>query len=253
MLNYLFPIFNLLENTLLKYLSFPVRVGLWGALCGGAAMLVFYLASDQKKISTLKTKSKELRKKILSLDTEDSEVKRLIKENLSVSLKLLYKVLFPALLSTLPIIVIFLWMDVYYACKVPEAGDTVTVRVASNAEDITFLPEDSFETAGPSVKMCIRDNPPPIKLMHSGKMLYQGEPWRPPTRNIIHKKYWNAVLKSEAGYLNPDISDVDLIEFGFHRNWILKDNQSWYSRWEFLFFLTLAISSLIIKLVFKIE
>jgi len=253
MLNYIFPIFNFVETTILSYLSFPIKVGIWGAVCGCAAMLVFYFSSDQTSISTLKKKAKKLRKKILDLDTEDSEAKKFIRENLSVSIKLLYKVLFPALLSTLPIIIVFLWMDVYYAFKMPEAGNAINIKVASGAENISGFPEGSFEISGASLKLRIQEHQQPIKLMYKGKMLYEGEPWQPPTRSISHKKYWNALFKSEVGYLSPDISDIDALEFGFQRNLIFKDNQGWYSRWEALFFLSLAISSLIIKLAFKIE
>jgi len=253
MLNYIFPIFNFVENAIFSYFSFSIKVGIWGALCGCAAMFVFYFSSDQKSISTLKKRAKTLRKKILDLDTDDSEVKKNIRENLSVSIKLLYKVLFPALLSTLPIIIVFLWMDVYYSFKMPEDGNTINIMVASDAENIGCFPEGSFEISGSSIKLRIQDNQRPIKMMYKGKMLYEGKPWQPPTRSIRHKKYWNALLKSEVGYLNKDISDIEYLGFGFQRNFIFKDNQGWYSRWELLFFIILAIASLIIKLAFKIE
>ena len=95
-------------------LPLSVVISLWGVIAGISAMAIYAFTSNQTAISELKLETRNLRRKMMDPSLDDyKEFTRLAKKNLKVSLTFLGKVIGPVLLSTIPILLIAVWLSVY--------------------------------------------------------------------------------------------------------------------------------------------
>jgi hypothetical protein len=109
-----FSLINSVDEVFSSFVPLIWRVSFWGLFAGVAAMVIYAFASNQQVISALKKETKELRSRLLSVESR-SEYTVLAGKNLKVSVRLLGRVTIPALLSVLPVLVIAGWMDAYHA------------------------------------------------------------------------------------------------------------------------------------------
>ena len=117
----IFSLINAIDLAFAPFLPLALRISFWGLLAGVAAMAVYALTSNQRSISILKKEIKEHRRHLLdpSVDSR-SEYTALAGKNLKASMALLGKVIVPAALSALPVLLVAWWMDAYHAHTIPE-------------------------------------------------------------------------------------------------------------------------------------
>jgi hypothetical protein len=120
MLASLFSYLTLLDNWMAGALAELPRVCAWGFGAGILGIALYAAASNQAEIGRLKAEARACRRRLLDPRLADEDFSRLTKLNLKVSLRLLAKVIGPALLSALPIIVVALWMNMHH----PQPGTT---------------------------------------------------------------------------------------------------------------------------------
>lgn len=128
-----FSLINGVDEVFASFLPLVWRISLWGLFAGFAAMAIYAFASNQKAISDLKKENKELRSRMLSVESR-SEYTALAGKNLKASVRLLGRVIVPALLSALPVLVIAGWLDAYHADALPEGLFTQLPQWASGWE-----------------------------------------------------------------------------------------------------------------------
>jgi hypothetical protein len=92
----------------------------------------------------------------------------------------------------------------------------------------------------------------PVRFLYAGKVVYSGTPGDPPTSRVHHRRWWNALLESEVGYISPD-APVEEIRFNFPRKLLVKGVPKWVATWEFPFFFSLLLVAVTIKVAFSIE
>lgn len=79
-----------------------------GGFAGVVTMWVYQRASNQEKIVAIKAQAKSVRQSMMNPETEESEFRRLMRENLRLSFSLLTKVMGPSLLSSVPVLLVAL-------------------------------------------------------------------------------------------------------------------------------------------------
>jgi hypothetical protein len=252
MINEILHILNTVDGLAGGLIPLGARIAVWGGLCGIVAMLLYLFVSDQQGIAKIKRETRDLRKRIMDLNTEDGEFKKLIRQNLVASFRLLWKVFLPAVVSSIPVIIAFLWLDSFQAYAPPGAGNSVDVVIVPSVADMAFVPSQAFKITPSGVKLTIAKDQPPVEILDSGKLVYKGTPWNPPTRSVYQKSWWNYLLGSEVGYLSPD-SGVNTILFGFQRKIVIGYVPSWMATWEFPFFAALFLTALVAKFALKVE
>ena len=91
------------------------RLVLWGAVCGVLSMLLYRWLSPQRRIEDLSRRSAEARSALSRYDGDLSGAWPLMASSLSVSLRHLALTLLPAVLASLPLILVLLWIGGAYS------------------------------------------------------------------------------------------------------------------------------------------
>jgi len=252
MLVYLFDLLNWFDGWLAPYLSGLLRAGLYGALSGAGALVVYAAVSDQIRIKELKAETRLLRKQTLDASLTSLEMLQLSKKNLIASLRLLGHSLWPCLVSSLPPLLFMAWMSVYQSYTLPADGIPVS---------ISFVPETARVVIEPSGISAERGNgkrevavKPGQRMSFSvdGKTVYEGIFGDPPVESVHKKSWWNLLLADKTGYVRSD-APVEKIVFDFPRKRFIESGPDWLATWESPFFLLLSLSAIVTKLIFKIE
>jgi hypothetical protein len=247
------PIFSFLDQ-LIAFLPSVVRLGLWGAL-GGALSMVFYsLISPQGRISEVKVALREAQGLLASSDDSFDELLQLIKKTLSLSLKHLSLVLFPALVSSLPLVCILAWSSTQFGYQFPEPGEqlSVSVQPESAATQVGWqldgvvlqeLSAPQIEWPGPNQILQLHDGGGDVLLtLPAAAAIPQ-----------FHKKlWWNSLLGNPAGYL-PDDSPVDLVAISLPPQRHLAVGPVLLGDWMVLFILAALVAAVLVKWRFKIH
>ena len=117
------PVLSWIDKILSILLPSTIRIVLWGVLASFASMLIYKWTSNQSRISELKSQSLEIRKKLNAFDGELGELWPLLGRNLSVAGRQLGLTLVPALIASLPVIVVLIWMASAFEASFPKDGE----------------------------------------------------------------------------------------------------------------------------------
>lgn len=253
MLNAVFPALTDVDGLLASFLPVLLRVLAWGAIAGALAMLVYKLASNQGAIARLKAETRCLRRRMLDLDLEQAEFARLVRVNLKASFGLLGKTLLPGMLSALPVLVIAAWLSAFYGYSMPPNGEPVRLRVEPRGAAVAIEPADRV-AGGSHTDLTIA---PPVAgetltIVAGGVTAYVGNPFAPPVPEVTKRQWWNALLASEAGYVNPEAS-IDQIVFDLPRQHVIGGLPEWLAGWEAPYFFGVLIVAVALKFGLKIE
>lgn len=243
---------NAIHVWITSLLPLSVAISAWGVIAGITAMGIYAITSNQAAISELKVETRNLRRKMMNPSLDDyTEFIALAKKNLKVSLTFLGKVIGPALLSAIPILLIVVWLGIYHSYALPEDQKTVSV---------TVFPVDPNIQIAPTELVYMNSDGNSVRPRHLGKVLlrsnerivYSGNPFEPPVPVIAKRKWWNLFLKSEAGYLIPGAPFRE-IHLDFQRKLVLEGVPAWVAGWELIFFLSLTVTALAVKCIFRIH
>lgn len=100
----MFEIIAILDAAMSPVLNPFLRVSVWAIASGALSMAIYAYTAPQAKIRGLQQQQKDSRKRMLAFDGEMEEMWKLIRENLSLSFKLLGVVIPPVMLAILPIV-----------------------------------------------------------------------------------------------------------------------------------------------------
>jgi len=218
-------------------------------------MLIYGLASNQESISSLTKEINEHRRKMLYSSVQTySEYAVLARKNLKVSVARLGKVIGPALLSALPVLVIAGWLEAYHGYALPEGSKMVALTFFPPISGSVKISPPELVRSERGVLMIASPVVHPITFSFSanGKDVYSGDPFLAPTP-VIEKKGWlNLILPTGAGYIYPG-SPIDEIRFDLPRKLFFKGFPLWLSGWEFPYFFSVLVATLTTKLLFKIH
>jgi hypothetical protein len=252
MLNATFPVLTAVDSLFASLLPAWACILLWGAVAGALAMLVYRLASDQVAIARLKALTRDLRRRMLDPELEQPEVGRLVRENLKASFKLLGRTLLPGMLSALPVLLIAVWMDAFYGYAAPAGGEPVRLRTEPQGVAVAVEPADLLARGGADPAILPPAAGDRLTIVAAGVTAYVGNPFSPPVPAITKRRWWNTLLASEVGYLDPQ-AGIDEIAFDLPRRRLVGGLPDWIAGWEMPYFLSILVVALGLKLGLKIE
>ena len=129
------PIWALLDS-ILSFVPPLGRVMIWGCLAGVASILLYKIVSPQKRLAILKDESDSLKRKIKGLAADDPAYKTVAATAIKVSLRRLYLSLVPAVISSLPVLFLVVYLDTEYGLSQPIPGEPVALL--SDDADVEF-------------------------------------------------------------------------------------------------------------------
>jgi hypothetical protein len=252
LLNLAYPLLDAFDWAL-GFLPTALRVVALGVLSGAVAMGLYVLLSNQARLRAAKEEIRGIRVALNAAKDDFAETMRLSRRNLAASFRLLGVTLGPALLSSLPLLAVIGWLAAHYGHAVPAAGAAVPVAFLPAADGVAAQPPEALQggAAARTFRWPAEGQPPP-RFVDAGGPVYEGPPAGLPATTVHKRLWWNWLLGNEAGYLRPDAA-VDEIAFALPPRVLVPGVPSWLGGWEAVYFLTVLVTSLAIKIGFKIE
>ncbi len=245
------PLFAAIDGVLAMALPPLLRLMCWGILAGWLTMVVYRRLSNQEKIGELKAHQKAQQKKIAEFDGEFEQLMPLIRHTLALGFRQLGLALGPALLSTVPVLFLIVWVAGAFGNEAPAADSMVHLTAEPSNDDIHWSSITAVEIAADGWQVKWPGSGQSLTLTDGRQSLLT----LPLEYNIpvIHKKkWWNLLMANPIGYL-PDEGKTDVIHIGLPEQVIIGFGPNWMHGWMFSFFLTFLLSSLGFKLLLRID
>jgi hypothetical protein len=219
------PFFDLVDRSLLSPLPPLVRLILW-AIAGAAVSLALYrLLSPQRRIVEAKAAALEARRRLNAHDGDLESALPLMRQSMKLALRHVGLVFPAALIASLPVLALLVWLDGAYGYQFPEDRQAPTIAVEPQRFSGTWQPSD----AGGQIEL--RDE--------TGAEVARLTLAEPVTR-IEKRQWWNFLIGNPAGYL-PDNSPIEGVTIGLLERQYLPVGPDWLRSW-----LTVALSALVI-------
>ena len=222
------------------------RLLLWAIITAAISMLCYWAFSAQEKIGAAKQAALDARAALNNYEGHEfAEMWPLLGNSLRTSGRHFLVVLGPALLGSLPALLVIVWVSNQFGYHLPVSGDTLTVTTTPAVDLRLDTKGDNFvidyPAAGGTRKIATDDGIALTALPLSGAV------------PVIHKKlWWNTLIGNRAGYLADD-APVDELRIDLTAQRFHKLGPGWAQTWEVPYFLMLILASLTIKFVFRID
>lgn len=245
------PIFSAVDGLLAMVMPAVLRLVIWGVFAGWLSMVIYRLFSNQKKIGALKAQNKNQQKLIAEFDGEFAQLIPLVRHSLALGFRQLGLALGPALLATVPVVFIIVWVPGEFGYKSPAAGTEVFLSAEPVSGNIHW-------SASSEVK--ITEGGWWINWPSKGQSLTMSDDQQVllvlPLEHdvpVIHKKrWWNHLIANPLGYLPPD-GHTDIIHINLPEAVIINAGPGWMRGWMFSFFMSFLLSSVGFKLLLRLD
>lgn len=248
------PLFGLIDQLLGAFLPGLLRLVLWGILAGWLTMLVYRRLSNQERIGELKAAQKAQQRQIAEFDGELQELFPMIRQTLALGVRQLGLSLGPALLATLPVLFLVVWVAGAFGYQQPPAGTTVAVTAVGwqdNAPGLSWQPRSAAIAEGDGWRVAWPQPPATVRLSQSDVVLLELPSEHPVP--VIHKRYWwNWLMANPIGYL-PEAAGVEVVEIDLPPQQFLSFGPGWMRGWMFSFFMAFLLSSIAFKFLLRID
>ena len=250
------PLFCSIDGVLAMVMPPVLRLAIWGVLAGWLTMIVYRRFSNQEKIGALKALQKEQQKNIAEFDGEFLELLPPIRHTLALGFRQLGFAFGPALLATVPVLFIVIWVAGEFGYETPVAGSEVFLGIEPVSSEIhwssaTQVRSDeggwvvTWPSQGQSLSMSegtTGEGNPSILILP----LEHDIP-------IIHKKkWWNLLMANPLGYLPKD-GKTEVVHIGLPEAIIIAAGPAWMRGWMFSFFMAFLLSSIGFKLLLRLD
>jgi len=246
------PIFAIVDR-LVSWLPGIVGLAFWALLSAIGTMWLYHRFSRQEELAEIKPKIKTVQKKMARYDGPLSGLWPLISESMSLSFRQMGMTLWPALIASLPILFVLVFLSNHYDHRFPAPGETVLVQPEGadspaawtwHGTSAEWLGEDEgWQVSWPEDRAALS--------LPGDKTLLTLPPAAP--SGVVHKhQWWNWLLGNPAGYL-PDDAPVTALTLDLPGQAFLDFGPDWMRGWETPYLVLLVAFSLAIKIRFKIQ
>lgn len=247
------PLFAALDPSLRALVSTNGALVIWGLLAAVVSMGLYRILSRQRAIEETKSAARAAKHTLRSYDGDFEGLKPLLGQAIGTSLRQLRLTLIPALLASLPLISLLVWLDSAYGHHVTPPGTAITLRAQPDTAMLRATAEgQEAATAGNVLHVTWPKEGERLTVLGpEGIVLLELPPPRAVT--TIHKRaWWNSLIGNPIGYL-PSEGAVDLITLDLTPAHYLSFGPSWLRGWEAIFLGALLVGSLLIKVALRIH
>jgi hypothetical protein len=140
-----------------------------------------------------------------------------------------------------------------YHHRIPVAGESIEVRAVPPDASVTWQPESAATALSDGAWRLAwpKASEPLFASDRAGRMLL-ALPLDRPVSVVQRPLWWNVLVANPAGYLPAD-AEIDRLELDLPTQAVLPWGPSWLRAWYTPFFVVLALASLVIKVVLRIE
>jgi hypothetical protein len=234
------PLFAILDHGFGAVAPPVIRLVLWGLIGAVISMGAYWLLSPQGRIAEAKASALEARRELDAYDGELSGAWPLMRCMLRAALRQLGLVTAPAVLASLPVIAMLAWLSTAYGYALPAGEAPVGVHTVPEGFQARLAPSHL-----PAAEHQI------VVTDQEGRVI-ERIPMAAPVSTIHKRQWWNALIGNPAGYL-PDQAVLERVELDLPERQYLSVGPTWLRAWYVVFFTSLLVGSLAIKVAARIE
>ena len=223
-------------------------VALWGLLAGAACMGVYALTSSQESIKAQKAKTAAAKETLAAAADDNPEHWRLAAAALGGSLRVLGLIVFPTLLSIIPVVYVALHVDRAYGTLPAQPGE-LTLNYQPASARLRVEPPGSGEAARGTGRLNIPENGS-VRLLQGDQLLAEVSPEFRQTR-LLRELSWMDRLAGATPL--PAESEVEELNFGLAPTELITVGPGWTRSWEFIFFSPLVVLALSIRWILGLQ
>lgn len=245
------PLLTWADVALGQVLPDAARLVLWAVLAGAASMGLYWLVSPQQKLESARKDTARARQALAAYDGAFDGIWPVMGRSLSTSFRHLGLALGPALVGSLPVLVLMGWMAGQYGYELPASGEQVRVHGEPAGGALEWSNGIVVDGDGPwTVRWPAADQA--VHLIDSSARTMLTLPLSQPVP-VIHKRaWWNMFFANPLGSL-PEDAPVDLIGVDLRARVFLPFGPGWMRGWEAPFILAVIAASVAVKILFRIR
>jgi hypothetical protein len=243
-----FPVYSAVDRVLSGGLGAAGRVVFWSLLSSAVVMFLYRLCSPQAKLKQFKLRMRAVQAQLLADPDDIRAVLRLSGENIQTAFARFLLTFVPTCIAIIPLLSVTSWINSQYGPASPEEGAVVQVQVHPEGPHVL-----SPAAAGASLLTnAVAASSGSILLLDDAgaALLRIHEPVS--SAFVARRTWWNVLLGNPMGYL-PDDGVIEAVVFDFPRQELLPFGPDWMRRWEAIFFFCMALGSIALKVVLKVE
>jgi hypothetical protein len=238
------PLLDWLDAALGHVVTAPgLRLVVWGVAGAVLSMWLYWALSPQVRIARIKSEALAARRRLDAHDGAFADAWPLIGRMLRLSLRQLAVVTWPAVLASLPVLFLIVWLSTAYGYSFPAADQPVEVR-AFPAPHQARLVNGHDPQHG--------ESRPHIEIADPQGRAIGDLDLAAPVSTVHKREWWNALIGNPAGYL-PEEWPVERVEIDLPRSEYLPFGPWWLRGWEAVFFGSILACSVAIKFAFRIQ
>lgn len=244
------PLLSRIDTVLALMLPATGRLVAWGIVASAVSMWLYWLLSGQDDLAQVKAEVAEARRDLASYDGAFDGVLPRVRRVFALSLRHIFLAGGPAVAASLPLISLIVWASNTYGYLRPPAGSVV--RVAWQPPSAGLILGNDAPTATKEGQLHWPDSGETVTLRDAtGAVVSEIDATL--VVPVIHKRlWWNFLVGNPAGYL-PHRSQVDRIDLELKPATYLTVGPEWLHGWEAALLLPLLVTSIVIKVAFRIE
>lgn len=227
------PFFDFVDRSLLGALPPLARLILW-AIAGAAASLTLYrLLSPQRRIAEAKAAALSARRRLNAHDGDLESALPLMRQSLKAALRHVGLVFPAALVASVPVLALLVWLDAAYGYQLPQDQQAPAVSVEPATYSGQWQPNGSIE---------VRDQ---------GGAEVARLTLAQPITQIGKRQWWNTIIGNPAGYL-PEQGPIESVTIALPERQYLPIGPQWLRSWLTVALTALVIASLLIMRIARI-
>lgn len=240
------PMLSWLDQALAAVVPAAARLALWGLVAAAFSMALYAALSPQHRLRRVREEAVAARQALDRHDGSFAEARPLIAKMFATSMKQLALVLAPAVLASLPVLFMLVWLHGAFGYTLPQQTQHVNLRTQPEGYEAALHQSDSGTYSGIAAKEA------PSLVVRDGRgRIVEERPLNAPVTSLHKRQWWNVLIANPLGYI-ADASPLEAVEIDLPRREVLSFGPWWLRTWEFVFFTTLVAASLAIKLLFRL-
>ena len=236
------PLFAWVDQVMSGVAPPTLRLIVWGLVAAVLSMGLYWMFSPQHRLTDVKIRAAKAREDLNAFDGEFGEAWPLMQSMLSLSFRQLTMTTMPALLASIPVLMLIVWLSTAYGYAMPDGQSRIEVETTPNTAVLAKYQSPDGPVAA---------NHPRLIVTNVDGDVVGDIALAAPVPTIHKKQWWNRLIGNPLGYLPAD-SDIDAIEIDLPERDYLGFGPSWLRPWYVLFFTILVVGSLAIKMAFRI-
>ena len=240
------PLLSWLDQALASVVPAAGRLVLWGLVAAAFSMALYAALSPQQRLRRIREQAVAARRALDRHDGSFAEARPLMAAMFATSMKQLAVVLAPAVLASLPLLFMLVWLHGAFGYTLPQQTQRLDLRTQPEGYEATVHQNGAQTYSGITVAEA-----PSLVVRDGGGHIVEERPLHTPVTSLHKRQWWNVLIANPLGYI-ADASPLEAVEIDLPRREVLPFGPWWLRTWEFVFFTTLVATSLVIKLFFRL-